>query len=164
MTKNKDLKKNNPEKYSSLRIQFIVYLGVLLSIFVIYYVLISNIYNLIIDWWITIIWLIWMFIQAIVIIWVNTLLVKMFDEKDPTPSIKWRTYIFSAEQQRIINDKSQVNSSIGIVIAIVLLLLNIVAIWVSQQISQYTQGKIENSEYWNVIEWDASNIMDNNFN
>jgi len=164
ISKNKNIKKTNPDKYSSLKIQFLVYSGVLLSIFVIYYVLINNIYSLIIEQNITIVSLIWIFIQAIVIIGINTFLVKMFDEKDPTPKIKWRKFIFSEEQQRIINSKTQINNTAGIVIAILLLLLNMVAIWVSQQISQYTQWKIENSEYWTILEWDwgsLDNVLNN---
>ena len=161
MTISKDMKKNDPEQYSALKVKIWVYSWVLLAMFVIYFILINNITTQIIQGDISIIFLIWIIIQALVIIWANTIIIKALDNRNPTPEIEKNKIVYTDEQ---IASLTEHPNSMWIEVAIAILLISIIAIWVSQQFSDYTTQQIQSSEYWNVIEWDGSsldNILNN---
>jgi len=152
---NKDIKKSDPEQYSTLKIRIAIYSWVLIGMFIIYFSLIQNIVAQIVQWWISIIFLIWMIVQALVIMWFNTIVIKGLDSRNPTPEIDKNKIVYTDEQINNINNNP---NAMWIEVAIALLIVSIASLWVSTQFSDYATNSITNSQYWNIIEWDWSSI------
>ena len=144
--KNSNVKDTDKERYNTLIMKIIMYSIVFIWLAVVYYFLINSIVVSILNKNTTIIQLLWILVESLVIIVINTLALKGLSSIDPAPVKLGKDFEYDSGVTD--EDKTKWWNSNWVFSAIIIIMVNVIALSLSQLALNSTVNNLNNTISW----------------